>query len=53
MVTVAGIAIPDEIEIMIVACQTGEPAIGLYTKLGVREEVLHFDIAVGDGDGAA
>jgi hypothetical protein len=25
MVTVAGIAIPDEIEIMIVACQTGEP----------------------------
>ncbi|UZJ43829.1 AAC(3)-I family aminoglycoside N-acetyltransferase [Marinimicrobium sp. C6131] len=23
-----------------------EPAIGLYTKLGVREDVLHFDIAV-------
>ena len=23
-----------------------EPAIALYTKLGVREEVLHFDIAV-------
>lgn len=24
-----------------------EPAIALYSKLGVREEVLHFDIAVG------
>ena len=23
-----------------------EPAIALYTKLGAREEVLHFDIAV-------
>lgn len=25
-----------------------EPAIALYTKLGVREDVLHFDIAVKD-----
>lgn len=25
-----------------------EPAIALYTKLGVREEVLHFDIALQD-----
>jgi aminoglycoside 3-N-acetyltransferase I len=25
-----------------------EPAIALYTKLGVREDVLHFDIAVAD-----
>jgi aminoglycoside 3-N-acetyltransferase I len=24
-----------------------EPAIALYTKLGVREDVLHFDIPVG------
>lgn len=23
-----------------------EPAIALYTKLGVREDVMHFDIAV-------
>jgi aminoglycoside 3-N-acetyltransferase I len=23
-----------------------EPAIGLYTKLGIREDVLHFDIAI-------
>jgi aminoglycoside 3-N-acetyltransferase I len=23
-----------------------EPAIALYTKLGVREDVLHFDIAI-------
>lgn len=23
-----------------------EPAIALYTKLGVRENVMHFDIAV-------
>lgn len=29
------------------------PAIALYTKLGVREDVLHFDIAVDDGNGAA
>jgi len=25
------------------------PAIELYTKLGIREDVLHFDIAVADG----
>jgi aminoglycoside 3-N-acetyltransferase I len=25
-----------------------DPAIALYTRLGTREEVLHFDIAVGD-----
>ena len=25
-----------------------EPAVALYTKLGVREDVLHFDIAVND-----
>jgi aminoglycoside 3-N-acetyltransferase I len=30
-----------------------EPAIALYSKLGVREEVLHFDIAVEGRDGAA
>jgi aminoglycoside 3-N-acetyltransferase I len=32
-----------------------EPAIALYTKLGTREDVMHFDIAVlkerGDGSG--
>jgi aminoglycoside 3-N-acetyltransferase I len=26
-----------------------DPAIELYTKLGVREDVLHFDIPVPDG----
>lgn len=30
-----------------------EPAIALYTKLGVREDVLHFDIAVSGGSGVA
>jgi aminoglycoside 3-N-acetyltransferase I len=25
-----------------------EPAIALYTKLGTREDVMHFDIAVGE-----
>lgn len=30
-----------------------EPAIALYTKLGVREDVLHFDIAVSGGSDAA
>jgi aminoglycoside 3-N-acetyltransferase I len=29
-----------------------DPAIELYTKLGVREDVLHFDIAVEGGHGA-
>jgi aminoglycoside 3-N-acetyltransferase I len=26
------------------------PAIALYTKLGVREDVLHFDIAISDDE---
>ena len=30
-----------------------EPAIALYTKLGVREDVLHFDIAVPGRRGAS
>ena len=30
-----------------------EPAIALYTKLGTREEVLHFDIPVERNDGPA
>lgn len=30
-----------------------EPAIALYTKFGTREDVLHFDIKIGDGNGAA
>lgn len=28
-----------------------EPAIALYTKLGAREDVLHFDIAIEGGTG--
>jgi aminoglycoside 3-N-acetyltransferase I len=28
-----------------------DPAIALYTKLGIREDVMHFDIAVADDDG--
>ena len=28
-----------------------DPAIALYTKLGVREDVLHFDIGVGEPGG--
>lgn len=30
-----------------------DPAVALYTKLGAREDVLHFDIAVEDSNGAA
>ena len=30
-----------------------QPAIALYSKLRTREEVLHFDIAIGGGDQAA
>lgn len=36
--------------VIFVQADTGgedEPAIALYTKLGAREDVLHFDIAVG------
>jgi aminoglycoside 3-N-acetyltransferase I len=29
-----------------------EPAIALYSKLGVREELLHFDIPVRKGERA-
>ena len=32
--------------IKVQADQDDEPAINLYTKLGVREDVLHFDILV-------
>jgi aminoglycoside 3-N-acetyltransferase I len=42
--------------VIFVQADTGaedEPAIALYTKLGRREDVLHFDIAVGGGDSAA
>ncbi|CAN5661738.1 N/A [soil metagenome] len=38
--------------VLFVQADTGvedEAAIALYTKLGTKEEVLHFDIAVGDG----
>lgn len=30
-----------------------EPAIALYTKMGIREDVLHFDIPVGRKDSGA
>jgi len=40
--------------VMFVQADIGDdPAIELYTKLGAREEVLHFDIAVKGGNGAA
>ncbi len=42
--------------VIFVQADTGiedEPAIALYTKLGVREDVLHFDIAVEGENGAA
>ena len=38
--------------VIFVQADTGdEPAIALYTKLGAREAVLHFDIAVDAGKG--
>ena len=42
--------------VMFVQADTGiedEPAIALYTKLGTREEVLHFDILIEDKKGVA
>lgn len=41
--------------VMFVQADTGiedEPAIALYSKLGVREEVLHFDLRVADAEPA-
>lgn len=41
--------------VIFVQADTGvedEPAIALYTKLGTREDVLHFDIVVAEADGA-
>lgn len=38
--------------VLFVQADTGAadaPAVALYSKLGVREDVLHFDISVGDG----
>ena len=43
------VAVERNAYVIYVQADTGvedEPAIALYTKLGVREEVLHFDIAV-------
>ncbi|MEM7062810.1 MAG: AAC(3)-I family aminoglycoside N-acetyltransferase [Cyanobacteria bacterium P01_B01_bin.77] len=40
--------------VIVVQADTGiedEPAIALYTKLGKREDVLHFDIAIGGEHG--
>lgn len=42
--------------VIFVQADTGvedEPAIALYTKIGLREEVLHFDISVESGDETA
>jgi aminoglycoside 3-N-acetyltransferase I len=40
--------------VIFVQADSGDaPAIELYTKLGVREDVLHFDIAVSDGNETA
>ncbi|MGB3167377.1 MAG: GNAT family N-acetyltransferase, partial [Alteraurantiacibacter sp.] len=32
--------------VMVQADREDDPAVALYTKLGRREEILHFDIAV-------
>jgi aminoglycoside 3-N-acetyltransferase I len=42
-----GIAADRSVNVIFVQADLGdEPAIALYTKLGAREEVLHFDIRV-------
>ncbi|MEO7798778.1 MAG: AAC(3)-I family aminoglycoside N-acetyltransferase, partial [Opitutaceae bacterium] len=50
------IAVRRRAYVIFVQADTGvedEPAIALYTKLGCREDVLHFDIPVEDETGAA
>jgi len=40
--------------VMFVQADVGdEPAIALYSKLGIREDVLHFDMAMKDGSGGS
>ncbi len=39
--------------IFVQADRGDEPAIALYTKLGIREDVLHFDIEVEKSENAA
>lgn len=39
--------------IFVQADVSDEPAIALYSKLGIRDDVLHFDIAVQGGSGTA
>ena len=38
--------------IFVQADRVDEPAIALYSKLGIREDVLHFDIPVENSNGA-
>jgi aminoglycoside 3-N-acetyltransferase I len=48
------IAVARAAYVIFVQADTGDaPAIALYTKLGIREDVLHFDMAVRGSDGAA
>jgi aminoglycoside 3-N-acetyltransferase I len=47
-----GIAAGRSCHVIFVQADHGDaPAIALYSRLGTREEVLHFDIPVADGDG--
>lgn len=49
--TVKGIAAERSAYVVIVQADRGDtPAISLYSKLGTREDVLHFDIEVGGAD---
>ncbi|MGL4239840.1 MAG: AAC(3)-I family aminoglycoside N-acetyltransferase [Beijerinckiaceae bacterium] len=42
------IAAARDVEVIFVQADYGDdPAVALYTKLGAREDVMHFDIAVG------
>ena len=48
------IAVARGAHVIFVQADIGDaPAIELYSKLGVREDVLHFDIAVTRGNGGA
>ena len=52
--TLRKLAVSRGVSVIFVQADTGiedEPAIALYTKLGKREKVLHFDIDVKDGNG--
>lgn len=49
--TLRSLAAERGVHVVFVQADPGDgPAVALYTRLGIREDVLHFDIAPASGD---